>query len=137
MSDHLPNLDLAHDLVALKRRKKTTRGGFKSQNFLRKLACDYNFERCHMRSNEHPQPVQTLHGASPTNQRGRVPALPLAPDRLIRLSEACALAGVGKTSVYSIPDFPRRVQLSRRAVGWRLSEIQQWIESRVQAGGQS
>ncbi|MDO8320119.1 AlpA family transcriptional regulator [Rhodoferax sp.] len=66
-----------------------------------------------------------------------MPALPLAPDRLIRLHEACALAGVGKTSVYSIPDFPKRVQLSRRAVGWRLSEVQAWIESRVEAGGQS
>jgi len=72
-----------------------------------------------------------------TNQRGRVPATPPAPDRLIRLHEVCALTGVGKTSIYAIPDFPKRVQLSRRAVGWRLSEVQAWIESRVQAGGQS
>lgn len=72
-----------------------------------------------------------------TNQRGRVPATPPQPDRLIRLHEVCALTGVGKTSIYSIPDFPKRVQLSRRAVGWRMSEVQQWVESRVQAGGQS
>jgi prophage regulatory protein len=71
-----------------------------------------------------------------TNQRGRVPATPPQPDRLIRLHEVCALAGVGKTSIYAIHDFPKRVQLSRRAVGWRLSEVQAWIESRVQAGGQ-
>lgn len=71
-----------------------------------------------------------------TNQRGRVPVAPPQPDRLIRLHEVCALAGVGKTSIYAIPDFPKRVQLSRRAVGWRLSEVQAWIESRVQAGGQ-
>ena len=90
-----------------------------------------------MRSNEHPQPVQTMHGAPSNNQRGRVPATPPQPDRLIRLQEVCVLTSVGKTSVYSIDGFPKRVQLSRRAVGWRLSEIQQWIESRVQAGGQS
>ncbi len=89
-----------------------------------------------MRSNEHPQPVQTMPGANPSNQRGRVPATLPQPDRLIRLHEVCALAGVGKTSIYAIPDFPKRVQLSRRAVGWRLSEVQAWIESRVQAGGQ-
>lgn len=90
-----------------------------------------------MRSNEHPQPAQTMHGASPNHQRDRVPNLPLAPDRLIRLHEVCALTGIGKTSVYQIEDFPKRVQLSRRAVGWRMSEVTQWVASRVQAGGQS
>ena len=72
-----------------------------------------------------------------TNQRGGLPATPPQPDRLIRLHEVCALTGVGKTSIYSIPDFPPRVQLSRRAVGWRYSSVMAWIESRVQAGGQS
>lgn len=72
-----------------------------------------------------------------TNQRGRVPATLSQPDRLIRLHEVCALAGVGKTSIYAIPDFPKRVQLSRRAVGWRLSEIQAWIESRSTVGVKS
>ncbi|WP_370654005.1 helix-turn-helix transcriptional regulator [Rhodoferax sp.] len=75
-------------------------------------------------------------GANPSNQRGRVSATPPQPDRLIRLHEVCALTSVGKTSVYSIEGFPKRVQLSRRAVGWRLSEVQAWIETRVQAGGQ-
>ncbi len=70
---------------------------------------------------------------TPTNQRGREHSTPPLLDRLLRLNETCALTGVGKTSVYSIPDFPKRVQLSRRAVGWRLSEVQAWIESRVQA----
>jgi len=83
-----------------------------------------------MHPNQAPSPA--------TTQRGRQPVTPpQQPDRLIRLNEVCTLAGVGKTSIYSIPDFPKRVQLSRRAVGWRLSEVQAWIESRVQAGGQS
>lgn len=87
-----------------------------------------------MRSNEQPQPVQAVHGATPKTHSGRVPATSPAPDRLIRLQEVCALAGVGKTSIYGIADFPKRVQLSRRAVGWRLSEVQQWIESRSTVG---
>lgn len=77
------------------------------------------------------------HQTTPTNQRGRVPATPPAPDRLIRLHEVCALVGVGKTSVYAIEDFPKRVQLSRRAVGWRLSEVLQWVESRTTVGCKS
>lgn len=86
-----------------------------------------------MRSNEQPQPVQTVHGAPPTNFNGRVQVTPAQPDKLIRIKTVCEITGLGKTSVYSIPDFPKRVQLSRRAVGWRLSEVQAWIESRVQA----
>jgi prophage regulatory protein len=69
--------------------------------------------------------------AATTNHRGRVPLITHQPERLIRLHEVCALAGVGKSSIYAIPDFPKRVQLTRRAVGWRLSEVQAWIESRL------
>lgn len=82
-----------------------------------------------MHSNQPPNPS--------ANQRGRLPATPPLLDRLLRLNETCALTGVGKTSVYSIPDFPKRVQLSRRAVGWRLSEVQAWIESRSTVGVKS
>jgi predicted DNA-binding transcriptional regulator AlpA len=49
----------------------------------------------------------------------------------------CELTALGKSSVYSIPDFPKRITLSRRAVGWRMSEVLQWIESRSSVGGQS
>ncbi len=31
--------------------------------------------------------------------------------------------------------FPRRRKLSGRAVGWLLSEVQEWMESRPEAGG--
>lgn len=68
---------------------------------------------------------------TPANQRGGVPVASPQPDRLIRLHEVCTMAGVGKTSIYAIPDFPKRVQLSRRAVGWRLSEVQAWIAGRA------
>ena len=74
-------------------------------------------------------------GATPKAHSGRVPATPAQPDKLIRIKTVCELSGLGKTSVYSIPDFPKRVVLSRRAVGWRLSEVQAWIESRSTVGG--
>ena len=87
-----------------------------------------------MRSNEQPEPVQTVHGATPKAHSGRVQVTPAQPDKLIRIKAVCDMTGLGKTSVYSIPDFPKRVVLSRRAVGWRMSEVQKWIESRSTVG---
>jgi predicted DNA-binding transcriptional regulator AlpA len=58
----------------------------------------------------------------------------MQPDKVLRFKAVCDLSGLGKTSVYSIPDFPKRVVLSPRAVGWRLSEVQAWIESRSAVG---
>jgi len=59
---------------------------------------------------------------------------PAQPDKLIRIKTVCEITGLGKTSVYSIPDFPKRVVLSRRAVGWKFSEVQAWIEGRSTVG---
>jgi len=63
------------------------------------------------------------------------PTHPAQPDKLIRIKTVCDLTGIGKTSVYSIPDFPKRVAVSARAVAWRLSEVQAWIESRQSIAG--
>ena len=73
-------------------------------------------------------------GATPKAHNGRTPAPPAQPDKLVRIQTVCELTGLGKTSVYSISDFPKRVVLSRRAVGWRMSEISAWIESRSTVG---
>lgn len=79
-------------------------------------------------------PSTNIHGATPKAYNGRVQTPPTQPDKLIRLPQVCELTALGKSSVYSIPDFPKRVVLSRRAVGWRLSEVQNWIESRATVG---
>lgn len=76
-------------------------------------------------------PAPNQPGATPKTHSARPPAPPAQPDKLIRIKTVCELSGLGKTSVYSIPDFPKRVVLSRRAVGWRLSEVQAWIQSRT------
>lgn len=80
--------------------------------------------------------TQTLHGTPPAAYEGRVTVTAAQPDKLIRLPTVCELTALGKSSIYSIPDFPKRVTLSRRAVGWRLSEVLQWIESRSTVGTQ-
>lgn len=76
-----------------------------------------------MNPNTPQNPAPKQHGATPAQ-----------PDKLIRIKTVCELTGLGKTSVYNIPDFPRRVVLSRRAVGWKLSQVQNWIESRSTVG---
>ena len=88
-----------------------------------------------MSSNTQQTPAPNTHGAPPKPFNGRVTVTPAQPDKLIRIKTVCDLSGLGRTSVYSIPDFPKRVVLSRRAVGWRLSEVQAWIESRSTVGG--
>ena len=87
-----------------------------------------------MKTNTPQHPTPNTHGATPKPFNGRVTVTPAQPDKLIRIKTVCELTALGKTSVYSIPDFPKRVVLSRRAVGWRLSEVMQWIESRSTVG---
>lgn len=89
----------------------------------------------HHSSNTQQTPVSDKHGATSKPPGGHLPVPPTPPDKLIRIKAVCELCGLGKTSVYSIPDFPKRVVLSRRAVGWRLSEVQAWIESRSAVEG--
>ncbi len=86
-----------------------------------------------MHPNTTQNPATNTHSAPPTPYGGPVtvtPSTPAQPGKLIRLPAVCELTGLGKSSVYSIADFPKRVVLSRRAVGWRLSEVMAWIEGR-------
>jgi len=55
-----------------------------------------------------------------------------ATDRIIRDKEVGWLTGLGKTSRWRMEHegrFPARVRISAAAVGWKLSEIQAWLES--------
>jgi len=56
-----------------------------------------------------------------------------ATDRIIREPECRELTGLSRTRRYELEqlgEFPRRVKLSTRASGWRLSAILEWIERR-------
>ena len=65
---------------------------------------------------------------------GQALATPGKPETLIRIDTVSKMTGLGRSSIYAIPGFPPRVVLSRRAVGWKLSEIQRWIDSRASVG---
>jgi prophage regulatory protein len=58
-------------------------------------------------------------------------------DRIVRAKEARTLVGISRTTIHELEkrgNFPRRVELTGGRVGWRLSELQQWIESRRPVG---
>lgn len=53
--------------------------------------------------------------------------------RLIRMKELKSFVGLGHAHIYVLiaaNKFPKPVQISRRAVGWRSDEVQEWIEAR-------
>lgn len=54
-------------------------------------------------------------------------------DRIMRIQEVTAVIGVGRSSLYKwmkAGSFPASVQLGARAIGWRSSAIDRWIQAR-------
>ena len=52
---------------------------------------------------------------------------------ILRLPEVCKTTGLSKTTIWRMVKagtFPPPVQLSPRAVGWRRSDIEKWLENR-------
>ena len=59
-------------------------------------------------------------------------------DRLMTIKEVCKVTAVGATKLREMIDaatFPRAKQIGPRAVRWRLSEVQEWMESLPEATG--
>ncbi len=55
-------------------------------------------------------------------------------NRIICLSELLELVPLSRSHIYRLErtgQFPRRLKLGLRRVGWRESEIQRWIEERA------
>ena len=54
-------------------------------------------------------------------------------DRLLRRQEVEKITGLSRSSIYrkiKDGDFPRPIRVGPKAVRWKLSEINAWIESR-------
>jgi prophage regulatory protein len=61
-----------------------------------------------------------------------------ANDQVVRPRNITKITGLSRTQIWRLgkdPDsgFPKKIQLSTAAVGWRLSEIIAWLESRKAA----
>jgi len=63
--------------------------------------------------------------------------LPITPEsssnRIIRAKEVQSITGLSRTTIWRFEnndEFPKRVSLGGNSVGWKLSEVKQWVESR-------
>lgn len=55
--------------------------------------------------------------------------------RLIRLKEVMNISGLGRSSIYKFMDdgtFPQSISLGERAVSWQESEVEEWIQDKVE-----
>ncbi len=61
--------------------------------------------------------------------------------QLIRMSQVVKLTSLSKSTVYELLDsksprydasFPQRIHLTAGTVCWRLSEVEAWIESKIE-----
>jgi prophage regulatory protein len=60
-----------------------------------------------------------------------------AARQIVRLRAVCERTGLPKTTLRdleSIGQFPRRISLGPRVVGWYEDEITTWVESRQRKG---
>lgn len=58
----------------------------------------------------------------------------MVQEQLMRLPDVCKAVGLGRSSIYAMEaagKFPKRVALSERAVAWKASEVQAFIEARA------
>ena len=54
-------------------------------------------------------------------------------DRIIRAEEVESMVGLSRTSLWRYErkdEFPKRVSLGASSVGWKLSQVQKWIDER-------
>ena len=57
--------------------------------------------------------------------------------RILRLPEVLKMTGLSRTSIWRQIDagtFPKSVKLGPRAVGWRASDIEEWLRNRPSTG---
>jgi len=56
------------------------------------------------------------------------------PDRILRCKDVMSLTGLSRSTLYAMMSegtFPASIKLSKRAVGWRASVVQTWLEDKT------
>ena len=68
-----------------------------------------------------------------THNKIQTPNISKQVDRIIRANEVHTMTGLSRTTLWRMEnkeEFPRRVSLGANSVGWRLSEIENWMKER-------
>ncbi|API85847.1 helix-turn-helix transcriptional regulator [Francisella uliginis] len=56
--------------------------------------------------------------------------------KIIRVKQVSELTGLSRTSIYrlsSFGQFPKSIKLSAYTTGWLVSEVEAWLDSKIQA----
>jgi len=64
----------------------------------------------------------------------------MPPERFLRIGDVVALTGLSKSGVYAAAangTFPPQHKIGRRAVAWRSSQVERWMQERVAEAGDS
>ncbi|MCH9739832.1 MAG: AlpA family transcriptional regulator [Epsilonproteobacteria bacterium] len=57
-------------------------------------------------------------------------------NQIIKLPDVVKLSSLSSASIYRLikkGEFPKQIKLSERSSGWLLSEVEQWLDSKVSA----
>jgi prophage regulatory protein len=79
-----------------------------------------------MEKTRNPQAELPLQDREPTEQP--------KPQRILRLTQVRAVTGLGRSCIYQLQaqkQFPQRIKIGVRAVGWIESEVHQWVAKRI------
>jgi prophage regulatory protein len=57
-------------------------------------------------------------------------------NQIIKLPDVVKLSSLSSASIYRLikkGEFPKQIKLSERSSGWLLSEVEQWLDDKVNA----
>ena len=60
----------------------------------------------------------------------------MSSEKILRTKEVQGQTKLGRTTIWRLERegrFPKRVQLSDRRVGWKASDVEEWVRSRPDA----
>jgi prophage regulatory protein len=75
---------------------------------------------------QNPQGELSLESPEPTEKP--------KPQRILRLAQVREVTGLGRSCIYQLQaekQFPQRIKIGVRAVGWIESEVQQWVNKKI------
>ncbi len=59
-------------------------------------------------------------------------------NKILRLKQVVELTGTSKTTIYrwiKANQFPKPINLSHASVGWLEADINEWVQSKIEARG--
>ena len=68
------------------------------------------------------------------HRQQRRPTAHSRPIRMLRLTQVMDVTGLRRSKIYELQaqgDFPKRVKIAERSVGWVEAEVQDWLARRI------